>query len=174
MSWRAYRLPVLAVIGFVAPPLLVWGIKSIPPEWLHVADPPAPLAKAPELKPPVIFASRGPVQDFDPFRKILSGPTKPVVFAPVERVPKPPQVSAPIATAAPASSKLEPALDLPEPRLEGVVGGEDPVAVLKVGEESRFVREGENLGNGLQVISISDGEVRLKRGNSEIVLKTGA
>ena len=145
-------------------------MKSIPAEWLAVADGPPKLATATVLRDPVSFEPREPLTEFDPFRRILTTPTKTASFTSRAVVPTmAPQdiVAMPVPTI-----QVEP--EGPEPRLEGVVGGDDPVAVLKLGEESLFVREGENLAGGLKVMSISDGEVRLKRGNREIVLKTGA
>jgi hypothetical protein len=171
MSWKAYRLPIFAIVGFLAPPLLVWGWKSIPREWLTITDGPPKLERAPDLNEPITFAARGPVTGFDPFRKILKSPTKPVIFAaPPVQAPTQHQLTQ---TQAAPNVVVQPVEASPEPRLEGVVGGEDPVAVLKFGEESRFVREGDKIVGGLEVISITDGEVRLKRGSSEIVLKTG-
>ncbi len=179
MSWRALRVPLFVGIGLAAPGLVVLTIQTVPRDLIVFRTTKVEPPRVFQPSAPVMFAKAEPVKGLDPFRTVLPKAPKP----PVAAIPQPPTqwpgaaLSAPIVLAQqpilPVPSVPEPLEEIPDPKLEGVVAGEDPVAVIKFGEESQFVRVGQKLSNGLQVLSITEGEVRLKHGTRELVLKTG-
>ncbi len=174
MSWNAIKVPLFVGIGLAAPGLVVLAVKNVPPDLIVFRKTEIDEPRLFKSVEPVTFTKRGPVTGWDPFRSVLPKQSPRLKVATVAEV-RPPVAIAPVIKLPPVSvqSTSSPNVDLPDPQLEGVVGGDNPVAVLKIGEESQFVRIGQNLGNGLEVLAITDGEVRLKRGNSELVLKTG-
>jgi hypothetical protein len=177
MSWKAFRIPLFLGIGLAAPGLIVLGIQNVPRDLIVFRATEVPQPRIFKLTEPVTFAMRSPAPGLDPFRHVLpKGSRAPRVFVEQATIQVPvlpsPAAIQPTVRPLPATAPL-PEPDLPDPKLEGVVAGDDPVAVIKVGEESQFVRVGQKLSGGLQVLSITDGEVRLRRGTSELVLKTG-
>ncbi|MEZ0325264.1 MAG: hypothetical protein ACAH95_05115 [Fimbriimonas sp.] len=176
MSWNAVKVPIFVGIGLAAPGLVVLGLKNIPPDLV--------VFRATQVSHPQVFAPSEPLKffkrepvAFDPFRAMLPKEVSRHPSAPQVKKVAPQQVLQPLKQAPRAEIKQQPspASDGPvaDPKLEGVVGGENPVAVIKIGEESLFVRVGQNLGNGFHVLSITESEVRLKQGSRELILKIG-
>lgn len=64
---------------------------------------------------------------------------------------------------------------VPAPRYEvtGIVRGEVTVAILRSGEERRFVRAGDSVGNGFTVTGIGADGVEIQSGERRVTLKLG-
>jgi hypothetical protein len=174
MNWRAVRLPILLAMGFALPALIVAGLRAVPRDFFR----PNPVPKPPVVQAnmePVFVASHQPEAQFDPFRPVAG--TKTSVEQPmisVEEAPPPAAMTAAPGGVAESPGRAEDSgQTLPEPKLEGVVGGDDPVAVISIDGDSHFARRGDKLPGNIVVSFISESEVRLKRGNTELVLKTG-
>jgi len=63
--------------------------------------------------------------------------------------------------------------EAPEMRVKGLMGGEDPVAVIAIGKKSHVVRPGQSFGDGMTLVSIDGRRVVVSRNGEEVSLTIG-
>jgi len=116
------------------------------------------------LKPEGLSLALPPRNPFNPLvsEKKETAPTRPTPT-------QPPKLPAPVISQAPSGQASSPSANL---ILTGTVIGPKKVAIIKVGEKSVIVREGEQV-DGLRLKKIERGKVIFKGLEKELTLKGG-
>lgn len=137
----------------------------------------APTSTAPTVRPPLPTTSQPPkitglslaLPARNPFKPIISKEEKTTPSRPAPSKPSPPHLPAPvISQVQPEQAPLTPA----NLTLTGTVIGTQRVAILKIGEKSIIVRQGDKV-DGLTLKKVDRGKVLFEGLEGEITLKGG-
>ena len=156
---------IFSFLGVNVVPQLMHGTVAAP----QIASPPA----KPTALPPATAPATTPAIAADPFWRPLALSSRAASTNPGPTTLAPPKTdAAPGTSAVPGTLPAAPFL-LPDAELQGIVRDETAMAVVRIGDKVRYLREGESLGGGWVLFRIQSSEVLLRNGKQELVLTLG-